>query len=70
LSFIVQLPLQLCETQPHHSQRHKHTHAMLVADQLVMAELSVSAAIVCSAPVNGPLNRFGALGYQQCLALA
>ena len=42
---------------------------MLVADQLVMAELSVSAAIVYPAPVNGPVQDFGKLGYKQCLAL-
>lgn len=42
---------------------------MLVADQLVMAELSVSAAIVRIAPVNGPVQDFGKLGCHHCLAM-
>jgi hypothetical protein len=56
--------------RPHHSELHKHTRATLFADQLAMAALAVSAMIVLIAPANGPLNRFGAVGYQQCLALA
>jgi hypothetical protein len=43
---------------------------MLVADEWEMSVLVVSATIVLIAPVNGPLNRFGIVGYQQCLALA
>ena len=43
---------------------------MLVADQLVMAELAASATIALIAPLNGPVQDFGKLGYQQCLALA
>jgi hypothetical protein len=35
-----------------------------------MAQLAVSATIALIAPVNGPLNRFVIVGYQQCLALA
>jgi hypothetical protein len=56
--------------RPHHSERHKHIRVMLVADQLVIAQLVVSATIVLIAPVNGPVQDFGKLGYQQCLALA
>jgi hypothetical protein len=66
----VQLPAQLCEMRPHHSVPHRHTHATLVVDQWVMAELAVSGTIVLDAPENGPLSRFGAVGYHQCLALA
>ena len=66
----MQLPAQLCEMRPHHSERHKHIRVMLVADQLVIAQLVVSATIVLIAPVNGPVQDFGKLGYQQCLALA
>jgi hypothetical protein len=55
--------------QPHHFAPHRHTRATLVADQWVMAALVVSATIVLNAPVNGPLNRFVILAYQQCLAL-
>jgi hypothetical protein len=42
---------------------------MLAADQFLMAQIAVSATIVLNAPVNGPLNRFVILAYQQCLAL-
>jgi hypothetical protein len=35
----VQLPSQLCETQPHHSEPHKHIRVMLVADLQALAEL-------------------------------
>ena len=63
-------PSQLFEMRPHRSELHRHIRAVLVADQLVMAELASSATIVLIAPVNGPLNRFWISGYQQCLALA
>jgi hypothetical protein len=43
---------------------------MLVADEWEMSVLVVSATIVLIVPVSGPLNRFGAVGYQQCLSLA
>lgn len=66
----MQLPAQLCEMRPHRSEPHKHIRVMLVADQLAMAVLVVSAIIALIAPVNGPLNRSGAVRYQHCLALA
>ena len=42
---------------------------MLVADQSVLAELSVSAAIALNAPVSGSQHHLGMLGYRHCLVM-
>ena len=69
LSLIVQSPSQPYETPPPRSDHRTHSYATLVADQLATAQIADAAAIALNAPVNGPAQHSGILGYHHCLVM-